>query len=139
MPQVGNLVTGSISLPSSMPSLPPLTSTATADSKRLGGTLYHVVTSGRRFRTPSERENATLLKAAQTTKAVGATHFIVVKALKVTASGMQTLSIRNNRAPPTGAYIRVLKLAEGTPAPVGAVAADEIIEFFGPKTAPSAS
>jgi hypothetical protein len=93
-----------------------------------------------------------LLKAAETTKAQGGTHFLVINAADAsTASTIVTPgtstttfsggtayttrtpgSVNNIVKPGQDVYIRVLKLAPGQQVQ-GAYAADEIIRFIGPR------
>ena len=135
--QDGN-VTGSIapslsSLTSALPSVSSLVpsfsaSTGPRKAERIGTNLYRVYTLDRRIEDRIQRENYALLRAAETARDVGGTHFIVVDADGQTASG--PLGLGGQSEPAT--LIRVLKLAPGAEAPIGAVAADEIIHFFGP-------
>ena len=119
----GNLP-GAISTGSILPSLPSLSTSSTPRKpERIGVNLYRVTVSDRRFDDPIQRENYALLRAAETAKAAGASHFIVVNASQPGA----TAEI------PT--MIRVLQLEPGAEPPIGAVSADEIIHFFGPNFA----
>ena len=93
-----------------------------------------------------------LLKAAETTKSAGGTHFIVVSAADASSAstivtpGTSTTTFSGNTAytirspgsvdnivkPGQDVYIRVLKLAPGQQVQ-GSFAADEIIQFIGPR------
>jgi hypothetical protein len=92
-----------------------------------------------------------LLKAAETTKGAGATHFQVISAADVskrevvTNPGMVNTSVYGNAAlttysPPTtsvmfkpgqDAYIKLLNVPAGQRAPANVFAADDIIQFIG--------
>ena len=117
-------------LPSADSIIPTLPSnTEPQKSQPVGANLYRVKIDDRRIADSVQRENYALLRAAETTKEAGGTHFIVV-------SGGNTLAAYGGRglgsAPDLGALIRVVKVVPGAEAPMGAVAADEIIHFFGP-------
>jgi hypothetical protein len=117
-PDPGNIVTGSIN---AIGSLVPATGSA-ASAERLSGNLYRVTANDRRFDDLTDRENYLLLRAAETARNAGATHFVVVKSGEAAGIG-------------NGAYIRLVTLEPGTPAPIGAVSVEEIIHFFGPRYA----
>ncbi len=95
----------------------------------MGTNLYRVYSSDRPTDDSIQAENYALLRAAETTKDVGATHFIVVD-----APGHPSAGLLGSGAPSSKSanLIRVLKLAPGAESPIGAISADEIIHFFGP-------
>lgn len=92
-----------------------------------------------------------MLKAAETTKAAGASHFMLVSAQDAseagtivsqghaattfdgsTASTTYSLpTVTNYVRPGEDTYIRVLHLLPGQTAPAGALSADEVIKFVG--------
>jgi hypothetical protein len=92
-----------------------------------------------------------LLKAAETTKQQGGTHFIIVeqadastKSSTITPGARQTTLVGATRTsiytpavinrqmlPGQDAYIRVIKIAAGEAAPADAKSADEIIKYIG--------
>ncbi len=123
-----SLSTGSI-LPS-LPSLP-TGGSAAGEPERIAGNLYRVMATDRKIADTIERENYMLLKAAETTKKVGGTHFVMVRAGDQT-SGLPSLATMT-QGRQYGAYIRVIEVDPEQGVPVGAIAADEIIQFFGPK------
>ena len=110
-----------------LPSLPASLSTSNAPQKaeRIGTNLYRVYSSDRPTSDSIQAENYALLRAAETTKEAGATHFVVVD-----APGQPSAGLLGSGGPSN--LIRVLKLTPGAEAPIGAVSADEIIHFFGP-------
>lgn len=137
-PQPGDVTTGSL-LPSmpSLPSLPALpsagsllpsmagASSAPRPAERVSGNLYRVLPDGRRIDDPIQRENYALLRAAEATQWAGGTHFIVVNATGQAGPG---------RTGVPGMLIRILRLDSGggPELPIGAVAAEEMVHFFGP-------
>lgn len=104
-------------------------------AERIGANLYRVPASDRRIDDTIARENYAMLRAAETARAAGATHFIIVKAGDVSAQTVPTISSLTGSTTDYGAYVRVVTVAPGTEAPIGAIAADEIIHFFGPQFA----
>jgi hypothetical protein len=92
-----------------------------------------------------------LLKAAETTKQQGGTHFVVVeqsdastKSTTITPGARQSTQVGATRTsvytptvinrqmlPGQDAYIRVIKVAAGEAAPPDAKSADEIIKYIG--------
>jgi len=98
-------------------------------------------------------QDYTMLKAAETAKAAGGTHFLIISAQDASTSGAIVMpgqaqtSVYGNTAytsysPPTtirinkprlNTYIRVLTIAPGQPIPLGAISADEIIQNIGPR------
>lgn len=125
----GGITTGSI-----MPAMPKLPSAASLASlvpsfetegkprppERVSGNVYRVFSGDRKLDDTIQRQNYALLRAAESTKQVGGTHFVVVNG---SASG------DNSGA---SALVRMMKIEYGAEAPLGAVSADEIIHFFGP-------
>jgi hypothetical protein len=129
------IVTGSlpaVSLPSLpavsalLPSLP--TSRARTGPERIGSNLYRVSTEGPRIADPIQRENYALLRAAESTRELGSTHFVVVETGN--RSGMQTSGLAGSADP--GLLIRVFEMTPGAEPPIGAIDAAEIVQFFGP-------
>jgi len=96
-------------------------------------------------------QDYTMLKAAETTKQAGATHFAIISATDASSSGAvvtpgqaQTSFVGyravttytpamayNYIKPGQDTYIRVYTVPPGKPSPPGMVAADEIIQFVG--------
>lgn len=125
----GAITTGSI-LPA-MPSLPAAPSLSgiipqvgsepkPRPPERVSGNLYRVYSGDRKLEDTIQRQNYALLRAAEGTRQVGGTHFIIVNGSDA-ADGTTS-----------SALVRVMKLDAGAELPLGAVAADEIIHFFGP-------
>ena len=125
------LTTGSIT-PAATPSTD--AKARPAGAERVSGTLYRVMADDRKIADRIDRENYTLLKAAEATKAAGGTHFVLVSASDQSPTGMPSLkALTGNAGADYGAYFRVLEVDAANGVPVGAMSADEIIHFFGPK------
>ena len=113
---------------------------------------YRIVARGNGNTRSTTIQDYALLKAAETTKAAGATHFAIISAADATRTdqifvpGTSTTTISGNTAyttrspgyvdniikPGQDVHIRVLKLAAGQQMP-NAYSADEIIQFIGPR------
>ena len=122
-------------------SITPSASTVPAGQSKLGGAervsgnLYRVLADDRKIADRIDRENYTLLKAAEATKAAGGTHFVLVSASDQSPIAVSTLGGGGQY----GAYFRVLEVDPANGVPNSAMAADEIIHFFGKKFGRTAS
>ena len=118
-----------------LPSLLTFAAAGPAPAERISGNLFRVQADDRKIDDAVERENYTLLRAAETTKAHGGTHFVLVSAGDQASVGMPSLKtiMSGNREAEFGAYFRVLRIETDGTAPIGAMSASEIIHFFGPK------
>lgn len=112
---------------------------------------FRIEARGNGYTSSTAMHDYTLLKAAETTKAAGATHFVMISGEDATTTGAVVLpgeartSFHGNTAytsysPPSAikinkpgqnTYIRILKLEPGQPPPQGAQSADEVIQFVG--------
>ena len=136
------LTTGSIPMttavaPTSSPVKPVIAASANLGrpAERVSGNLFRILPDDRRIADRIEKENYTLLRAAEATLAQGGTHFVLVSAGDQAATGMPSLKaiFSGDRDAEYGAYIRVLRVESDGSAPAGSMAAEEIIHFFGPK------
>ncbi|MCK1517909.1 hypothetical protein IVB22_36595 [Bradyrhizobium sp. 190] len=113
---------------------------------------YRIAARGNGNTRSTTIQDYALLKAAEITKAAGATHFAIISAADATTSdtivmpGTSTTTFSGNTAyttrspgyvdniikPGQDVHIRVLKLAPGQQMP-SAYSADEIIQFIGPR------
>lgn len=120
-------------------------------AQRMTADTYRIVSRGNGYTGQTQVQDYTMLKAAETTKAAGGTHFRVVSAQDATREGAfvnpghanttfyaNTASTTYTPAtvtpvikPGEDTYIRVLTLAPGQAAPPDAISADEIIQFVG--------
>ncbi len=114
---------------------------------------FRITARGNGYTGNTTIQDYALLKAAETTKEAGGTHFLVISAADAsrvvvgqTASTMQTSVIGQTAfttynpgstytiiKPGEQAYIRVLRLRPGEAPPAGALSADEIIQYIGPR------
>lgn len=115
---------------------------------------FRIKSRGNAYTAGTTVQDYVLLKAAETTKANGGTHFILISAadasstVEISTPGTMNTSVHGRTAfttysPPTtstmikpgqDAYIRVLRLAPGQPM-AGAFSADEIIQYVGSRVA----
>lgn len=113
---------------------------------------YRIRSRGNAYTSGSAVQDYVLLKAAETTKSVGGTHFQIISAgdasrqVSYTSPGSsQTTLVGRNSAfttytpaetttlikPGQDAFIRVVTVPTGSQPPSGAISADEIINFVG--------
>lgn len=120
--------------------------TGGVEAEQITSDTWRIKSRGNAYTSSATVQDFVLLKAAETTKAAGGNHFILISASDasrvgvVTSPGTATTTVSGNTAfttvspgasreyikPGQDAYIRVLK----APAP-GAFSADEIIQFIG--------
>jgi hypothetical protein len=136
-PSPGGITTGSIlpSLPAlpSASSLVPSFGATTATSRRperVSGNLYRLPASDRRIADRIERDNYDMLRAAEATRTIGGTHFVIV-ALNGPATDAPFSG--GGAVVSGGTLVRVLQVQPGSETPVGAVSVEEILHFFGPQ------
>lgn len=136
LPNVNDITTGSIlpALPSAS-SLLPVTSTGNGPRppERISGNLYRIDASDRKIDDAIQRENYGLLRAAESAKELGGSHFIVVKSSEGSDSG----SARTVGASQPANLIRVFRIDPDMTPPIGAISVAEIIHFFGPNFRPA--
>jgi hypothetical protein len=121
------------------------------EAQQMTANTYRIVARGNGYTSGTAIQDYALLKAAETTKQAGATHFEVISASDassvgaVTTPGQATTIITGSTArttftpatthtflkPGQDAYIRVLTLKPGQPTPAGVYQADEIIQYVG--------
>lgn len=129
LPSIPSLPSASSILPSASSIMPSIgTSSGPRAPERISGNLYRIDASDRKIDDPTQRENYTLLRAAEGAKKLGATHFLV-------SGGAQAGDNRDARQSAAGqstTLIRTFHVEAGSEPPTGALAVDEIIHFFGP-------
>lgn len=111
---------------------------------------WRIKARGNAYTSATTVQDYVLLKAAETTKATGGTHFVIVsandanRAFEVTTAGSSTTTFAGRQAyttytpgstttaikPGQDVYIKVLKLAPNQTAQ-GAISAAEVIQFTG--------
>jgi hypothetical protein len=120
-------------------------------AEQITADVYRIKSRGNGYTAQSTVQDYALLKAAETAKSVGASHFQLISADDaskqsiVTTPGTASTSVVGNTAfttyspgstevvikPGQDAYVRVLRLANGQSPPPGALSADEIIRYIG--------
>jgi hypothetical protein len=120
-------------------------------AEQMTADVFRIKSRGNAYTDQTTVQDYVMLKAAETTKSAGATHFQLISANDasrqdvITTPGSVNTSVVGQTAistytPPTtstmikpgqDAYIRVLRLTPGQQPPAGAFAADEIIQFVG--------
>lgn len=120
-------------------------------AERMTADTFRIVSRGNGYTDRTQVQDYTMLKAAETTKASGGTHFRIVSAEDATREGafvnpgQATTRVYGNTAsttytpatvtpiikPGQDTYIRVLTLAPGQTPPSDAISANEIIQFVG--------
>ena len=121
------------------------------EAQRITADTYRIVARGNAYTASTAIQDYALLKAAETTKEAGGSHFLIISAadstkvevgqtpstLQTNVYGRTAVSTYSPGAtytmikPGQDAYIRVLRLTPGQPAPSGAFFADEIIQHVG--------
>jgi hypothetical protein len=120
-------------------------------AQQMSAFTYRIVARGNSYTSPTVIQDYTLLKAAETTKKAGGTHFMIISASDastagtISAPGQMQTSVYGNTAystytpgsttvfvkPGQDTYIQVITVASGQAPPEGANSADEIIQFIG--------
>jgi hypothetical protein len=121
------------------------------EAQQMTADTFRIVARGNAYTGTNTVQDYTMLKAAETTKQNGGTHFVVISAAdasgtsQITTPGYAQTSIIGNTAtttytpgtsqtvfkPGQDAYIRILSAKPNQPMPAGAILADEIIQFVG--------
>lgn len=111
-----------------------------AMAEQMTSDTWRIVARGNRSTAPTTIQDFVLLKAAETAKVAGGTHFIIEDASdvgrRVTMASTASVRLRDGRLrerPGQHAYVKILTLAPGAPAPTNAFNADEIIRYIGPR------
>jgi len=120
-------------------------------AEQMSANVYRIKSRGNGYTSNSTIQDYVLLKAAETTKEAGGSHFQLISANDaspqsiVTTQGDANTSVVGNTLlttygpsttdvvvkPGPDAYIRVVRLAPGQLAPAGVHSADEIIQYVG--------
>jgi hypothetical protein len=120
-------------------------------TEQMSADVFRIKSRGNGYTDKSTVQDYVLLKAAETTKSAGGTHFQVINASDateqqiVTTPGTANTSVYGSTAfttytpvstsvinkPGEDVYIRVLRLTRGQQPPAGVFAADEIVQFVG--------
>jgi hypothetical protein len=120
-------------------------------AEQMSADVFRIKSRGNGYTDATTVQDYVLLKAAETAKSIGGTHFQVISAADATRQqvvstpGTVNTSVYGNAAlttytPPSTSimnkpgqdvYIRVLRLPPGNQPPAGAFAADDIVQFIG--------
>ncbi len=120
-------------------------------AQQMTANTFRIVARGNGYTGSPQVQDYTMLKAAETTKQIGGTHFLVVSAEDASSVGRFTTpgqaqttfagntaytsyspaQVHNIFKPGQDAYIRVITVRPDERPPPGAIAADEIIQFVG--------
>ena len=121
------------------------------DGQQLTADTYRIVARGNAYTSQTAIQVYALLKAAETTRQAGATHFIILDGADassssyITTPGNARTTVSGDRAyttfdpgsidklvkPGQDTIIRILSVGTGQRPPPGALSADEIIQFVG--------
>ena len=123
------------------------------ESQQLTADTYRIIARGNSYTSATSIQDYALLKAAETTKAAGGSHFAVVgnddrtRRASISTEGRAETHFVGNSAyttytapdtqhfikPGQDTVIKVLNLAPGSQIPQGAISAEEIIQFVSPR------
>lgn len=121
------------------------------EAQRMTADTYRIVARGNGYTSSVAIQDYTVLKAAETTKLAGGTHFVIVNSADATRTGTVVVpgqsqttiagqtayttyspaTVHQFVKPGQDTYIRVITVAAGQAPPPGAIQADEIIQYVG--------
>lgn len=122
-------------------------------AEQMSSDTWRISAAGNAYTSSNKIQDFVLLKSAETTKAAGGTHFIIAGSRDATQRGTivtpgtaQTTvagstayttftpgDVHTYVKPGQDAYVRVVRVTPGMQPPPGALSADEIIRFIGPR------
>lgn len=122
-------------------------------AQQMTSNTFRIVSRGNGYTSSTTVQDYTVLKAAETTKNAGATHFAIVSAADASSTGHISTpgqahtsfvgntayttytpgSVHQYIKPGQDTYIRIFTVPAGQAPPPGALSADEIIQFVGPR------
>lgn len=120
-------------------------------AQQMTSNTFRIVSRGNGYTGQTQIADYTMLKAAETAKQHGATHFLVVSASDASSQGQivtggtsQTRFVGNTAyttytpaqmhsfvRPGQDTYIRIIAVKPGEPPPQGAISAEEVIQYVG--------
>ena len=121
------------------------------EAQQVTADTYRILSRGNAYTSKTKIQDYTLLKAAETTRQAGGTHFVIMggedasRAIYLSTPGTATTTYSGNRAytsfdpgsvdklikPGQDTIIKVLNVGAGQRPPPDALSADEIIQFVG--------
>jgi len=122
-------------------------------AEQITADTWRIIARGNAYTGGTRIQDFILLKAAETTKAAGGTHFVISGSQDASRQGAITTpataqttfsggsafttfspgSVYTYVKPGQDAYVRVLSIPPGAQPPPGVLSADEIIRFIGPR------
>jgi hypothetical protein len=122
-------------------------------AEQLTVNTWRILARGNGYTSSTQIQDFVLLKAAETTKSAGGTHFIagysqdMTRRVEFSTAPGAVTTFNGNMAfttftpgttqtfikPGQAVYIQVVSITPGTAVPAGAISADEIIAFIGPR------
>jgi hypothetical protein len=119
-------------------------------AQRITSNTFKIVVHGNAITSGLATQDYTALKAAETAKQAGGTHFVFISATDASSEGPVTTGGKAKKTatgttayPPTtvyqfirpgqDAYIRVLSVDPGQPLPSGSFSAEEMIRYASPR------
>jgi hypothetical protein len=153
MSMAGLLIAGTLLLAGCATSYQEMGFTGGVEAQQVTSDTWRILARGNSYTSDTRIQDFVLMKAAETTKAAGATHFFVgasrdqtLQGTVVTPGSAQTTvsgrtatttfspsTVSTYVKPGQDTYVRVVRLPPGSPPPPGALSADEIIQFIGPR------
>lgn len=114
---------------------------AGGSEQRVSAAIYRIAVPATGLPDRTSVHDYTLLKAAETTKRIGGTHFMVISGADVQPAGLPPMAspAPNSGAVPYAAYIKVLTLDPAEIAPSGALSVEETLHFLGKRPEKDAS
>jgi hypothetical protein len=125
--------------------------TGGVSAQQITADTWRIIARGNAYTGGTQIQDYVLLKAAETTKSVGGTHFIIGSSQDASSQGAIVTpgtahttygggvafttfnpgSVHSYVKPGQDAYVRVMNVPAGSRPPAGALSANEIIQFIG--------
>ena len=122
-------------------------------AQQITATTFRIVARGNGYTSATAIQDYTVLKAAETAKQAGCSHFAMISSTDASSAGhivtpgsanttfgrntvhttYSPAEVQSFVRPGQDTYIRVLNIKPGEPTPPGSISADEVIQFVGPR------